>query len=94
MKNFQRYSFIIATLSGVLAGSASAIENVSLKAPATYDWLKYNKDGTRDPASDENTTISQAAIDYGCFMRGVVCATGTKVAGTGTGPATATLYFP
>ena len=60
---------------------------------ASYMWLKFNEDGSREPSGDETATIAKATTDYGCSGSNATCATGSKVAGSGTGPSNPILQF-
>jgi hypothetical protein len=93
MKKFKNGFLALALVAGISGGVISKIQAMPKPADASYDWQKFNHDGTRDPGSDETATIAQATADYSCPGAVTLCATGTKVPGSGSGPATATLRF-
>lgn len=93
MKKIQTAILAIALVGGVSSAFIPKIQASPKRAAATYQWLKFNHDGTRDPSMDEDATIAQAESDYACPGTVTVCATGTKDPGSGTGPNTATLRF-
>jgi hypothetical protein len=79
--------------AGIGGAVVQKIQAAPKRADATYQWLKFNHDGTRDPSMDEDATIAQAKLDYSCPGTATVCATGTKDPGSGTGPNTSTIHF-
>ncbi|MDN5286617.1 MAG: hypothetical protein JWR38_2891 [Mucilaginibacter sp.] len=93
MKKFKNGFLALALVAGISGGVISKIQAMPKQADASYEWQKFNHDGTRDPSLDETATISQATADYSCPGSVTLCASGTKVAGSGTGPNTATLRY-
>ena len=93
MKNLRNGFLALALVAGVSGAFVSKIHAAPKRADALYNWQKFNHDGTRDMASDEQATIADAESDYGCSSTVTKCATGTIVPGSGSGSATATLRF-
>ena len=93
MKKFKNGFLALALIAGISGAVASKIQAMPKPVDANYQWQKFNHDGSRDPSADETATISQATSDYDCPGAVTLCAIGTKVAGSGTGPATSTLRF-
>jgi hypothetical protein len=87
---------LLAVLFTVGIGGAvvQKIQAAPKQTDATYEWLKFNHDGTRDPSLDEDATIAQAEMDYSCSSTVTKCATGTIIPGSGTGPTDVVLKFP
>jgi hypothetical protein len=94
MKNSLKVSLLAVLFTVGIGGAVvEKIHAAPKRAAATYQWLKFNHNGTRNPSLDEDATIADAQSDYGCSGAVTVCATGTKDAGSGDGPDAATLRF-
>ena len=92
MKKFKNGFLALALVAGVAAAFVPKMSAASGQL-ATYQWEKYNHDGTRNPSLDENASLAQAQADYNCSGAAVQCAVGTKDPGSGPGDDTIIIKF-
>ncbi|WP_256006816.1 hypothetical protein [Pedobacter deserti] len=85
MKSLKTTILSLAVLAGVTGALVTnAAESTVGQDPTVYNWTK--------PGSPNfQGTVSAAQSNYNCSGAGSVCATGTRV--SGTGPLNATIRF-
>ncbi len=92
MKKIKIGLMALSLIAGVAGAFASTHRPVAKTTDAMYHWTKYNHNGTRDAANDEDATIAGATADYSCPGNVTLCATGEKI-DSGTGPLNPVLKF-
>lgn len=83
MKSLKTTILSLALLAGVAGAFATKAKEAKLQAPI-YEW-------TKPGSPNYQGTVSGAQSNYNCFGTGAVCATGTKI--SGTGPLTVSIRF-
>jgi hypothetical protein len=85
MKNLKTTILSLALLAGVTGAFATkATVSAKVQTPTVYNW-------TKPGSPNYQGTVPGAQSNYNCSGAGAVCATGTRV--SGTGPLTATIRF-
>jgi hypothetical protein len=85
MKSLKTTILSLALLAGVTGAFATkAVSSAKIQDPTIYNW-------TKPGSPNYQGTVSAAQSNYNCLGAGAVCATGTRV--SGSGPLTATIRF-
>jgi len=85
MKSLKTTILSLALLAGVTGAFVTkAASSANAQDPTVYNW-------TKSGSPNYQGTVSGAQSNYNCAGAGAVCATGTRV--SGSGPLTATIRF-
>jgi len=91
MKKLKNSVLAIAMVAGISGAFMTQTAHGSKRVDTFYDWTGASNAPQNPGAQLNNATVATATANYGCNSGTIVCATGTKVSGPGSGHAT--LFF-